>query len=192
MWLIVGLGNPGSAYDVSRHNIGFMVIDRLAKEFKAGFRRAPYHSLSAASAYHGHDLVLIKPQTYMNRSGYAVQAALNHYAEVPEHIIVVYDDMDLEPGKIRVRARGSSGGHKGIGSIIACLGTQDVKRVRIGIGHPPPTHDAADYVLRSFDREELSLISQAILDGANAVKHIMVEGVESAQGKFNSGASQPE
>jgi len=188
MYIVAGLGNPGSRYETTRHNVGFMTLDRLARELGVAFRRAPMRgapAMAARARRDGIDAVLLKPHTYMNLSGLAVRAAASYYGVGPESIIVVYDDLDLEVGRIRIRARGSSGGHRGMRSVIDEMGTEEIVRVRIGIGRPPPWEDSADYVLSSFVPEELPLMSDAITNAAKAILCIMAEGVEAAQTEFN-------
>ncbi|MDD2200820.1 MAG: aminoacyl-tRNA hydrolase [Firmicutes bacterium] len=187
MFLIAGLGNPGSRYECSRHNIGFMTADRIALELGAGkFRRAPYClSLVAMARFAGADALIVKPQTYMNNSGVAVARATRWHGVGPESLIVVYDDMDLEVGKIRIRAKGSAGGHKGMGSIIDHMGTEEITRVRIGVGRPPPWEDSADYVLNTFTREELPIMSDAVISAISAILCIIEDGIGAAQTRFN-------
>ncbi|HAN86922.1 MAG TPA: aminoacyl-tRNA hydrolase [Firmicutes bacterium] len=187
MFLIAGLGNPGSRYECSRHNAGFMTADRIALKLGAGkFRRAPYcFSLVARAKFAGTDMLILKPQTYMNNSGVAVARATRWHRVGPESLIVVYDDMDLEVGKIRIRTKGSAGGHKGMGSIIEHMGTEEITRVRIGVGRPPPWEDSVDYVLDTFTREELPIISDAVINAISAILCIIEDGIEAAQTRFN-------
>ncbi|MCR4426475.1 MAG: aminoacyl-tRNA hydrolase [Firmicutes bacterium] len=186
MVLVFGLGNPGSAYECSRHNIGFMVVDRLARESRVAFRRTAFRAVAAKSRVGAEDVVLIKPQTYMNLSGIAASAACRWFGVDHNSLLVVYDDMDLDPGRIRIRAGGSAGGHNGMKSIIAHMGTEDIRRVRIGIGRPAATSDPVEHVLGTFDRAELPIMSEAIVLGAQAVRCIIEEGIEVAQTRFNS------
>ena len=187
MFIIAGLGNPGTQYECSRHNIGFMVADRLALELGAGkFRRAPHClSLVAKGTIAGTDTLIVKPQSYMNNSGIAVARATRQYGAGPESLIVVYDDMDLEVGRIRIRAKGSAGGHKGMGSIIEHMGTENIARVRVGIGRPPPWEDSVHHVLDTFARDELPIISDAVINAVSAILCIVEDGIETAQTRFN-------
>lgn len=186
MLLICGLGNPGSAYECSRHNIGFMVLDRLAREIGVAFRKAPYNALAARGKVARIDAVLVKPQTYMNLSGLAVAGAVRWHREGPESLLIVYDDMDLEPGRIRIRPKGSAGGHNGMKSIIEHIGSDEIPRLRVGIGRPSPLEDSVDHVLSTFSREELPVMSDAIVEAVQAILCIAEEGMDIAQTRFNS------
>lgn len=183
MWLVVGLGNPGQEYEGTRHNIGFMVVDALAagSSIKIKYKTEAY--LYGRGFIEGNETLLIKPLTFMNRSGRAVMGALARFKEI-DNIIVVHDDLDLEKGIVRIKQDGSSGGHKGIGSIIDSLGSKDFLRLRIGIGRPArvPTED---YVLRPFPKNEEKLVSETIDKAVNAVKTVMNKGVSSAQNEFH-------
>ncbi|HON42910.1 MAG TPA: aminoacyl-tRNA hydrolase [Bacillota bacterium] len=185
MFLIIGLGNPGSRYECTRHNVGFMVLDRLGRELGVAFRKAPYHSLATRVGVSGNDLVLIKPQTYMNNSGIAVAGATRWHKVSPESLIIVYDDMDLEVGRLRIRARGSAGGHNGMKSVVEHLGTEEIVRLRLGIGRPEPWDDPVDYVTGLFRRDELPAMSDAIMCAVRAILCIVEEGVDVAQTRFN-------
>ncbi|MBI5846580.1 MAG: aminoacyl-tRNA hydrolase [Nitrospirae bacterium] len=184
MWLLVGLGNPGTRYAKTRHNIGFMVLDRLAKNLGLDFReKMDYRSCSGSIS--GHKVVLMEPLTFMNRSGSAVRKVFSKYTVLPEHIIAVHDDLDLEAGKLKIRKKGSSGGHKGIESMIQNLGTQDFIRIRIGIGRDPfiPTED---YVMSRFRKEEQDLIHESVARAVDAVSCIIDAGADKAMNRFNS------
>ncbi len=188
MYLVVGLGNPGSQYEISRHNVGFMVADRIARELGLVFRVAPFRAARALAARGKRgdtEVLLVKPHTYMNLSGHAVTAAMSYYGVDRDSTIVVYDDLDLEVGRLRIRAQGSAGGHNGMRSIIEQLGTEDIVRVKIGIGRPPAWQDPADYVLRRFEPDELQPMSDAVIRAASAVLFIMAQGVEAAQTEYN-------
>ena len=185
MFLIIGLGNPGSRYECTRHNVGFMVLDRLGRESGVAFRKAPYHSLAARARVSGNDLVLIKPQTYMNNSGIAVAKAARWHKVGPESLLIVYDDMDLQVGRLRIRARGSAGGHNGMKSIVEHVGTEEIVRLRLGIGRPDPWDDPVNYVTESFRRDELPAVSDAIMCAVRAILCIVEEGVDIAQTRFN-------
>lgn len=184
-WLVVGLGNPGSAYETTRHNMGFLVADLLAKRMKGRFTRTKWKAVGAKCEFAGDEILIFKPHTYMNLSGVPVKAAMEHLGIGPDRLIVVYDDMDLAPGRIRVRPSGSAGGQKGMKSIIASIGTEEFARVRVGIGHPPAYADTADYVLQRPDRSEARLLSAGVAAAAEAVEEIILGGAASAAAKFN-------
>jgi PTH1 family peptidyl-tRNA hydrolase len=183
--LIVGLGNPGPAYAQHRHNLGFMVLDRFAARHGLRFTRREAHSLVATGTYEGVPLVLAKPQTFMNRSGTAVRALLYRYDCRPEDLVVIYDDIDLPLGRLRLRKEGSHGGHNGMRDIIAALGTQRFARLRLGIGRPPPGQDPADYVLQPFLPEERPRVEQMLDEAVAALEHLLRAGIDSAMNEFN-------
>ena len=154
-WLIVGLGNPGREYEKTRHNVGYRAADLLAKEAGVSIDRAKFRGLTRTAALAGQKVLLLKPETYMNNSGEAVQLAAMFYKLPISHILVLSDDISLPVGKIRVRAEGSAGGHNGLKSIISHLGSQDFPRIKIGVGAKPhPDYDLADWVLSTFPAEE--------------------------------------
>lgn len=193
MKLIVGLGNPGKEYTVSRHNVGFMCVSYLAKEHKIAIDSKKAHARVGEGEVEIVPVVLAKPFTYMNRSGASVRELLRKYDLKPEDLIVVHDDMDLPLGKIRIRVGGSSAGHKGINSIIAELGTEDFTRIRVGIGHPevPETEreegapEVIDYVLSGFDREEKPVLAKVIKRVSEAVSCILACDLTLAMNKYN-------
>jgi peptidyl-tRNA hydrolase, PTH1 family len=181
--LIVGLGNPGREYSHSRHNVGFLCINRLAHEFGLDFDRTQKRSRIALGKIDNEDVVLAKPHTYMNLSGEAVAALLKQFSLPPDDLIVIHDDMDLPFGKMRIRPGGSSAGHKGIASIINNLGTPDFTRIRIGIGHPED--EVVDYVLGNFTADERHTLDEVIEKVIGAVLRIMSEDVTAAMNKCN-------
>lgn len=183
MWLVVGLGNPGQEYDGTRHNVGFMVIDALAGESSIKLKYKTDAYLYGRGFIEGNEMLLIKPLTFMNRSGRAVMGALARFKEI-DNIIIVHDDLDLEKGAVRIKQDGSSGGHKGIGSIIDSLGSKDFLRLRIGIGRPTrvPTED---YVLRPFPKNEEKIVKETIIKAVNALKTVIHKGISSAQNEFH-------
>lgn len=183
MWLIAGLGNPGKRYEKTRHNIGFLVVEEIAKRNGLEFKTEEYFRISRGSIG-DRDIILIKPLTYMNLSGIAVKKALRRFNLKPEDLIVIHDDLDMETGKLRIRMRGSSGGHKGVESIISSLGSSEFIRVKIGIGRDREL-PVEEYVLRKFKREEVPLIRDAISMASDAILFIINEGVEKAMNKFN-------
>jgi len=191
MYLIAGLGNPGREYRQTRHNIGFMLLDSLAGNLKLTFSRVESKSLVTRGDYSGRRLLLAKPQTYMNLSGQAV-GALAHYYKVPqENILIVYDDVDLPFGLLRVRAAGGSGGHKGMISIIERLASQEIPRLRMGIGRPPGRMEAADYVLKNFSQAETSELPAILERGVEAVYTFITQGIEAAMNRYNPVSGEP-
>lgn len=183
--LIVGLGNPGAQYEPTRHNVGFQVIARLVRALDAhGPSLADEAELFRADQ-DGLEWVLARPLTYMNASGRAVRRLLDRTGAELGQLLVVYDDMALPPGQLRVRARGSSGSHRGMQSVIDALGTQEVARIRIGIGSPPPGQEAAEYVLSPPGPEEAAELAQAVEQAARAAEHWARYGIEAAMNRFN-------
>jgi len=185
--LVVGLGNPSNKYEYTRHNVGFDVIDLFRHELRLGkdFRKE-HHSLVSEGQLESQSILLAKPQTFMNSSGIAVHALVLDY-EIPlEDIIVIYDDLNLELGLLRVRRSGSAGGHKGVKSIIESLGSESFPRIRIGIGQPPQDMEVIDYVLSKFTSEERDEIEKAEQTAIEALKIMILEGVEPAMNKFNT------
>ena len=185
-WLIVGLGNPGAEYARTRHNVGFRVLDLLAAEAGVKVDRAKFRALTAAGELAGQKVLLLKPQTYMNNSGEAVQLAAMFYRVPISRILLISDDISLPVGRVRVRAEGSAGGHNGLKSVISHLGSQDFPRVKVGVGAKPhPDYDLADWVLSSFSAQEEKDLSPALEHAAGAVLELIQNGVQSAAGKFN-------
>lgn len=187
-WLIVFLGNPGSQYEKTRHNVGFMTADLIEAREHLKINRLRFNSLTAALDLAGERALLMKPQTYMNLSGNAVAPAAAFYKIPPERVIVVCDDIALPTGKLRIRAKGGSGGHNGLKSLIAALGTEAFPRIKIGVGSPPSTEaeeDIINWVLGSFCKKDFELISNACEKAADALTDIIGEGVEKAMNKHN-------
>lgn len=185
-WLIVGLGNPGKEYERSRHNCGFRALDILAKELGCSVDRGKFQGLYGQTVYHGKKLYLLKPLTYMNLSGRSVLQLSAYFSIPPQRIIVLFDDISLEPGRLRVRANGSAGGHNGIKSIIQELGSQDFPRVKIGVGAKPhPDYDLADWVLSSFSAQEEKALSVSLPNAALASLAIIDCGLPEAANRFN-------
>ena len=185
-WLIVGLGNPGKDYAATRHNVGFRVIDRLADELHVRVSRVRFSAYTELATLSGTRVLLMKPTTFMNNSGNAVRQAARYYAIPPERIVVISDDISLNPGRIRVRANGSAGGHNGLKSIIAELGSQDFPRVRIGVGAKPhPDYDLADWVLSRFSAEDQPLMDAAFRRAAEAGACFVAYGIEEAMNLYN-------
>lgn len=186
MYIIAGLGNPGGKYDNTRHNVGFQVIDILADRMGILVEEKKHKALCGRGMLEGQKVVLLKPQTFMNLSGESVRAAADFYKAGPEDVLVVYDDISLEPGQLRIRTKGSAGGHNGIKNIIAHLGTQEFPRVKVGIGEKPKGMDLADYVLSRFSKGEQELMDQAFKEAADAAAVILGQGIEAAMNQFNA------
>lgn len=185
-WLIVGLGNPGREYEHTRHNCGFRALDVLADQLGCRIDRAKFQGLYGQCSYQDQKLILLKPQTYMNLSGRSVQPLSAYFNIPPQRIIVLFDDISLEPGRLRIRANGSAGGHNGIKSIIQELGSQDFPRVKIGVGAKPnPEFDLADWVLSSFSANEEKALAVSFDNAAKSVLAIIDEGVPQAANRFN-------
>ena len=183
MKLIVGLGNPGKEYAKTRHNMGFMTIDRLCDELNIDVDKEDFKGVYGRFKYQGEDIFILKPYTYMNLSGQSVKALMSYFKIDIKDLIVVYDDLALPPGKMRMRPSGSSGGQKGIQNIIDLLGTSEIKRIRIGIGEP--RFNTVDYVLGVPTGDEAILIDQAIDKAVNALKVTLKEGFDKAMAKCN-------
>ena len=185
MILIAGLGYPGKEYENTRHNAGFLVLDTLAQKLGADLSERKHRALCGKAVIGGQKVILLKPQTYMNSSGESIRAAADYYKVPPEDILVVYDDISLAPGQLRIRAKGSAGGHNGIKSIIAHLGTQEFPRVKVGIGEKPPRMDLADYVLGHFSSGEKKIMEEAAKEAADAICEIVNVGIEQAMNDHN-------
>lgn len=186
MYIIAGLGNPGKQYAQTRHNVGFDTIDILADKYNISVDTKKHKALCGKGMIEGQKVVLAKPQTFMNLSGESVRELVDFYKIDPEEeLIVIYDDISLEPGKIRIRKKGSAGGHNGIKNIIAQLGTQNFQRIKVGVGEKPKGWDLADYVLGHFSQEDRGLVDDALKRAAGAVE-LMVQGeVDQAMNQFN-------
>ena len=186
-YLIIGLGNPGREYRENRHNIGFMLIDRLAIRLNARMSRLQSKALIASARYESAKVILAKPQTFMNLSGQAVQSLARFY-KIPleENLMLVHDDLDLPFGTIRLRPGGGAGGQKGVKSTIQHLGTNDFPRLRLGIGRPPGRMDAAAYVLQNFAKGDEQILSETLDRAADAVFAFIDEGLDAAMNRFNS------
>ena len=185
-WLVVGLGNPGGEYANTRHNAGFMAVDRIADALGVRITKIKYKALCATANYRGQKLLLLKPETFMNASGLAVEAAAHFYKIPPERVLVLFDDISLPVGKIRVRKSGSAGGHNGVKSIIAMLHSEDFPRVKIGVGAKPhPDYDLADWVLSSFSKAEQPELDRALGNARDAALCILTDGCEKAAASFN-------
>lgn len=186
MKLVIGLGNPGRTYLRTRHNLGFRVVEELANRAGLRFSKRQFTAEIADGTIAGQRVLLVKPQTFMNASGDAVAPLAGYYHVALEDVIVIHDDLDLAPGKLRLRRQGSAGGHRGIISLIERLGTQEFPRVKLGIGHPTPPLEVVDYVLQAFPESEQSAINDTVLRAADAVEVILGEGIEAAMQRFNT------
>src|SRR5947207_4556565 len=189
--VVVGLGNPGPEYAGTRHNVGFMVVDRLASRHRISVKSNQHGARVGQGEIAGEPVALVKPLTFMNLSGRAVAPLVNRHSLQPADLLVVYDDADLPVGKIRVRARGSAGGHGGLKSIIASVGSSEFPRIRIGIGRSSGG-DLVDHVLSGFRGSERELIEHAIERATDAVEYALAQGVEAAMNRFNAVGTQEE
>lgn len=185
-WLIVGLGNPGSKYAHTRHNCGFRALDLLAENLGCKIDKGKFQGLYGQVVYNGKKLYLLKPQTYMNASGISVLQLSAYFSIPPQRIIVMFDDISLEPGRLRIRADGSAGGHNGIKSIISQLGSQDFPRIKIGVGAKPVAEqDLADWVLSAFSANQEKVLASALKNAADAALSIVDRGVPDTANRFN-------
>ena len=185
-WLIVGLGNPGKEYERTRHNCGFNAIDMLAENLGCKIDKGKFQGLYGQTTYNGTKLFLLKPQTYMNLSGRSVLQMSAYFHIPPERIIVMFDDISLEPGRLRIRADGSAGGHNGVKSIIEELGSQTFPRVKIGVGAKPhPEQNLADWVLSTFTASEQKTVNASLLPAGEAALCIIEHGVPLAANRYN-------
>lgn len=186
MFIIAGLGNPGSKYATTRHNIGFMAIDRLAERYNVTIDRHKFQSLTAQAVINGQKVLLMKPLTYMNNSGEAIAEAAAYYKIPPEHIIVFSDDINLHPGKMRIRKNGSAGGHNGLKSIIECLGSDEFPRIRIGVGNRRRSEmDLADFVLSHLTDEDMKVLDEPLENAGKAAELILDDNIEEAMNLYN-------
>ncbi len=185
-WMVVGLGNPGLPYERSRHNIGFRAIDLLCRQKSYRADRLRSKALTGICEFAGDRVLLVKPVTYMNLSGLAVRALADYYKIPPEHILVIFDDISLPVGKLRVRPSGSAGGHNGVKSLIAELGSQSFPRIKIGVGAKPhPDYDLADWVLSSFTAQEETLLMPVLARALEAAESVIAHGVSETMNRFN-------
>lgn len=186
MYVIAGLGNPDKKYEKTRHNVGFDVIDILAKKYNVELTEKKHRAVCGSGYIAGQKVLLVKPQTYMNLSGESIAAILRFYKLDAEHaLLVIFDDISLAPGRIRVRAKGSAGGHNGIKNIIAMTGTQNFARIKVGVGEKPDGWDLADYVLSRFSKEDRALAEDAFADAADAAEMVVAGDLEGAMNRFN-------
>ena len=186
MYLIAGLGNPESEYDSTRHNMGFCVINKLAKELNIEVNKTKFKGLYGTGIYNGEKVILLKPQTYMNLSGEAIKAFMDFYKLELKDLVVIYDDIEVEKGSIRIRKKGSSGSHNGMKSIISMLQTEEFARIRVGIGKPEHTDDMINYVIGHISEEEKKNLEPGIEKATLATIELLKNGVDSAMNKYNA------
>ena len=187
-WLVVFLGNPGPKYSGTRHNAGFLTADAVEKRFSVSINRSRFKALTASCEINGEKVLFMKPQTYMNLSGEAVGQAAAFYHLPADHVLVISDEMSLPVGKIRIRPKGSAGGHNGLKSIISSLGTDEFPRIRLGVGAPPhPDYDVKDWVLSVFRDQDAEAIAHAAEQAAEAIETYIKFGSEKAMNKYNGG-----
>lgn len=184
-WLIVGLGNPGTRYEKSRHNLGFMLVDLLAREFQTSVKREECRALIGRAEIENQTVELVKPQTFMNLSGESIACFLKKANRTSEKLIVISDDLALPLGAIRLRAKGSAGGHNGLKSIIQCLRTEEFIRLRIGIQPEHELRDTKDFVLENFSKTDFVKVETVLQESAAAIRAIIADGVERAMARFN-------
>ena len=185
-WLVVGLGNPGIQYENTRHNAGFQVIDALGERVGFPVQRLRFHALTNTVTLGEQGVLVMKPVTYMNLSGQAVGEAARFYQIPPDHILVISDDVDLPPGKLRIRKGGSAGGHNGLKSVIQHLGTDQFPRLKVGVGSKPhPDYDMADWVLGKCQGRDKDAVDQAVQRAAEAVEYLLRQGADQAMNQFN-------
>lgn len=183
MFLIVGLGNPGREYEDTRHNIGFKVVDNIAKEYNIEINRQKFKGMCGEGFINGEKVILLKPTTYMNLSGESIREVLDFYKLSNEDVLVIYDDISLDIGRLRIRDKGSAGGHNGIKSMIAHLGTDVFPRIKVGVGQP--NADLVHYVLGKFSKEEMEILRDSIDASTKAAAEILKSDVKTAMNKFN-------
>lgn len=187
LWIIAGLGNPEPKYEITRHNAGFLAIDRIADNANVSIKKMKFHALIGEAELGGERCLLLKPLTYMNKSGEAIAEAMRYYQIPPERVLILFDDISLDPGKLRIRQKGSAGGHNGIKSIIEMTKSSDFPRIKIGVGKKPhPDYDLADWVLSKFKKDELPLMDEAFTNAADAAAMIVSGNVDRAMNRYNS------
>ncbi|RXG65892.1 aminoacyl-tRNA hydrolase [Candidatus Atribacteria bacterium 1244-E10-H5-B2] len=194
MKIVVGLGNPGLKYEFTRHNIGFRIVDSLAQDIEVEFKKVKsYYSLISRGMINNHKVMLIKPQTFMNLSGRAVSKVVSYYKMPLQDLLIVYDDLNLELSQVRIRKKGSAGGHKGIESIMQYLNSEEIPRLRIGIGNPSVNfnYDCMSYVLSNFNNDEKDKIGEVIQLSTEAIKTVIEDGFEKAMRKYNRKLIEP-
>lgn len=184
-WVIVGLGNPGPEYESTRHNVGIWCVEELARRARTKLERTDRRARTAEAHMEGQSVGIVAPRTYVNDSGSAVRWAIEKFRSSPGRLIVILDEINLEPGEVRIRRRGSPGGHNGMKSIVAAVGTEEFVRVRIGVGRPPSREKQVDHVLGELSKSDRALVDQAVKRAADAAAAIVRDGIESAMNEFN-------
>lgn len=185
MYLIVGLGNPEEEYSKTRHNMGFDTVNKIAKEYNINFNKNKFKGIYGTGIIKDEKIILLKPQTYMNLSGESIIQIMNFYKIKPNEIIIIYDDIDIEPSHIKIRKKGSAGSHNGMKSVVKLLGTENFTRIRVGIGCPEDKKNMIDYVIGKVPEEELKILSDGTTKAKDAVIEIIKNGVDIAMNKFN-------
>ena len=185
MYLIVGLGNPEEDYSKTRHNMGFNVVNKIAKKYEIEINKKKFDSLYGEGIIENEKVILLKPQTYMNLSGKAIIQVVNFYKIPLENICVIYDDMDIEPGIIKIRKKGGAGSHNGMKSVVAELNSEDFARIRVGIGTPKFKDDSINYVIGAIPEEEVKVLDEGTTKAADAMISILKDGIDNAMNKFN-------
>ena len=185
MRIIVGLGDPGREYENTKHNLGFITIDRLAEEHGINVTKAKHKALIGEGNISGQKVLLVKPQTFMNLSGEAVREVMDYYKEPVENLLVIYDDADIPAGTVRIRKKGGAGTHNGMRSVVSCLGDEDFPRVRIGIGSQDD-NDLAAHVLGGFSSDEIQIMREAVLTAVSAIECMLADGIDIAMNEYNS------
>lgn len=185
MYLIVGLGNPEQEYKQTRHNMGFDTINKIAKKYNIEINKNKFQGIYGKGEIEGKKVIILKPQTYMNLSGICIKQYISYYKIEQDKLLIIYDDMDIEPGKIKIRKKGSSGGHNGLKSIIQEIGTEEFQRIRIGIGKPSEYQDKINYVIGKVQEQELVELEKGTEKAEQAITEIIKNGIDIAMNKFN-------
>ncbi len=184
-YIIAGLGNPGSEYESTRHNVGFCAMDHIADKLSVKVNRSKFHSLTADAMLHGHRVLLMKPQLFMNRSGEAIRDAAAFYKIPPENVVIIYDDISLEVGKMRIRRKGSDGGHNGIKDIIYHLQSQDFPRIKIGVGNPASGAELVGWLLGEIPRADREKLEGCLKNSYEALEYILAGNIDRAMNLYN-------
>ena len=185
MYIIIGLGNPEPEYSNTRHNMGFDVINKLAKENEISLNRTKFNAIYGTGIIEGEKVILIKPQTFMNNSGESAKEFVDFYKEPLDNLMVIFDDMDTEAGTIRVRAKGGPGSHNGMKSMVNCLNSENFARIRIGIGRPVGEYDRIDYVIGQIDGEEKKILEEGQAEAVEAIKYWIKNGIDNTMNTYN-------